>query len=204
MPAFRYTFKDKYASAACVYKMYFGKKYFIWKGKALKQSVDNCAKEIDRSLRLGCKDNDIFEWVVEWIKKARVQMMEVEVVLADNNPLELLKTEYTLLQAGEGDLLCLNLSFEPYLPSWISQADQAAFQKWTQAQKRSASRKKRSTAKKAPKGRDVKKLSSPKKTGSKGHLNTSGKVSTKNGTSAKKLSIPKGTKTPAKKRRSDK
>jgi hypothetical protein len=175
--------------------VWFGKKYFIWKGKALHQSVDMIAKEIDRSLRLGLKDNDIFAKVVHQIKYARIALMEIEAVCQSEDPVEILTCEAGLLQAGATDPLCLNTTFVPHYPKWIPEAAVHLYEQSL----RKASRKTRSSGKTAQKGLGARKVSSPKPKSQKQPLNAPSKVATKNGTSVKKLISPKGTKSNAKK-----
>lgn len=120
---FRYSFKrDDYTSASCVYKLWFGKKYFIWKAKALFQSVDTMSVDIDRRLRNGMKEGDMYTLVIAHIKRARVTQMEAEAIVFNDNPEELLIAEYEALKAAKGDPDCLNMGFYPYLPKWIPES----------------------------------------------------------------------------------
>lgn len=140
MPAFRYTFREKLPSSPSVIKAWFGKKYFIWKGKALHQFVEVMAKEIDRSLRLGVKKDekgnviDIYAGVIHHIKYARVTMMEIEVVCQTEDPLELLKCEFGVLRTGDHDPMCLNVVREQSYPKWIPQSVLDEYLQWCKKQ----------------------------------------------------------------------
>ena len=127
---FRNSMKDgKYSpSCTCVMKLWFGQKYyFIWKAKALHQSVNSAAIDIDQRLRLGQRPNDIWDKVIKYIKRSRVTQFEVEVVFASNNPQEILLKEYRLLQEAKNDPCCLNVSYEPLTPKWITEIDKQAY-----------------------------------------------------------------------------
>lgn len=150
---FRYTFREKLPSIPSVYIAHFGRKYFIWKGMALHSSVDTIAKEIDRSIRLGAKEGSIYEKIVHHIKYARIVQMEIEVVLQSENPADLLVKEHELLQAAKTDELCLNLSFEPYLPKWLSETAVLDYRKRTAPPSTKGNRKRNKTLKSAGEGK---------------------------------------------------
>lgn len=114
-------------SCSCVMKLWFGKRYFIWKSKALHQSLTSISKEIDQRLRLGQKPDDIYDGVIKYIRRANVNKFEAEVVFKSDNPQELLVQEYKLLQQGKKDENCLNVKYEPLLPKWIPDIDKDAF-----------------------------------------------------------------------------
>jgi hypothetical protein len=172
-----------------VVKAHFGKKYFIWKGKALHQFVATMAKEIDRSLRLGTKENDIFEKVVHHIKYARIVLMEVEAVCQSEDPAEILVCEHRLLAEAKSDPLCLNTAFAPHVPKWIPDV---AVQGYKQ-QVSPASRRRTQTGKAAVKGAAAKKGSASKNQGKIQPLNRSGAGAKKSGSSAvgKKTKVTK-------------
>ena len=129
---FRYYLREPYPSCSCVFKVWFGKKFFIWKAKALHQSVNNMSIEIDRRLRLGTKDGDIYEKIVKYIRKARVSQFDVEMLLANDNPVELLEYEYKELKKAEKNEDCLNISFAPVCPKWIPETACTEFDQWRQ------------------------------------------------------------------------
>jgi hypothetical protein len=146
---FRYTFRSKAPSAPSVIRLWFGKAFFIWKVKALHAGVENISIDIDRRLRNGIKnpETDIYTQVIERIKKARVTMMEVEVVFQTEDPEALLLYEYDLLVSSMSDALCLNTQLEPYVPAWIPQPALAAFRAKIAARNKPRKSKARNTAK---------------------------------------------------------
>lgn len=131
---FRYMYRQRYPSIGTIYKAWFGKKYLIWKAKALQQSVDSMAKEIDQRLRLGLKVSDPFEKVVQHILRGRVTIFEVEAIIQSDNPAELLITEYNLLKAGIEDPQCLNTVSFPSIPQWMPESARVEFQDYVAKQ----------------------------------------------------------------------
>lgn len=129
---FRYYFRESYPSETCVFKIWFGQRYFIWKAKALHQSVNNISQEIDRRLRLGLKEGDIYEKIVKYIRKARVSQFEVEMVFSSDNPVEILKYEHKVLKEAMKDDMCLNTLFVPGAPKWVPETAVEEYNKWKQ------------------------------------------------------------------------
>lgn len=117
---FPYVFEDNYRSGTCLIKIHFGKKYFLWKAKALKQTSDQVMKDLSRKCRLGCPETDLFANVVKYIRRGRIQTCSIEVIMYTEDHNLLIKKEGELLRAGFGTDLCLNISPEPYLPGWIN------------------------------------------------------------------------------------
>lgn len=126
---FRYSMKGGEAqkSVTCVCKLWFGKKYFIRKFKALHQGVDVIARDIDRRLRLGQKPEDIYDLVIKYIKRSRCSQFEVEVLFKSDKAQEVLLQEYKLLQESKTDADCLNTAFEVEYPKWVPLIDKEAF-----------------------------------------------------------------------------
>lgn len=128
MPAFRYSMREEYPSRTCVCKLWFGKKFLIRKFKALRQGVDTVAEDIDRRVRNGLKDGDIYEKVIAYIKRARPNQMEVEMVFSSDKAQEILLQEYRLLQDSKSNPDCLNMQFDQVeFPKWIPAIDKNAF-----------------------------------------------------------------------------
>lgn len=155
---FRYMIRQapdggRYGSVSCVLRFWFGQKYFIWKSKALHQTVNTFAIEIDQRLRLGLKGpEDIYKNICGYINRARVIQFEVEPVIITDNPAELLKEEYLLLQAGKKDENCLNVQFDPYLPKWLPETAVKEFYQFrTELQKKAKEKKKKRISKVKPK-----------------------------------------------------
>lgn len=117
---FPFKYKEFYRSNSCIYKATFGTKYYIVKAKALKQSVEFLMEDIDRKIRLGIPEGHIISKVVKHIQSARPASAFIEVLLESENHGELIYFERKLLKAAESDPKCLNVSFEPYMPAWIS------------------------------------------------------------------------------------
>ncbi len=132
-------------SVPAVYKVRLGKKYFIWKGKALQQSCVILAKSISAGLSKLARNEQIPETdylyhVLKHIRSTRCTHGTVEVEANDFmddygklDPVKVLKYEQKLLDEATGDLLCLNNNAEAYIPqnnAWISEPQKKAFRKW--------------------------------------------------------------------------
>lgn len=115
-------FKDNYPSKSCIYKLSFGSKYLIVKAKAFKQSIQMVTEGIDRKIRLGYKPDDIYEKVLKHIKTSRVTFCTAEVLFQSDDHSELIAFESAILSKCSIDPLCLNISFDPYIPSWIAKS----------------------------------------------------------------------------------
>lgn len=128
-----------------MYKVYFGKKYFIWKGKSLLQSCEILAKSISAGISkmnrgFAIPDTDYLYHVLKHIKSGRIQCGKVDMVINDfTDPIEgidglaVLKCEQKLLDEAEGDSLCLNNNIQAYIPInniWITQPTKNKFLKW--------------------------------------------------------------------------
>lgn len=136
----------QYESLPTVFKVYFGKKYMIWKGKSLLQSCQYLAESIERYTRLKKDiDTDYLYHVCNHIKKTRCIMATVEVI--DNafvrnikgaesvNGYALLVAEQKLLDKAKNDELCLNNNAEAYVPAWISAAHKEKFTEYLNGKK---------------------------------------------------------------------
>lgn len=120
---FHYEFKnpakvvnDKLA----VYKIHLGSKYFIWKGKSLKGSIEQNFSDIQK-LIWSPKPDHIFMPMIKQIKAGRVLSAKVEVMITTDDPKVFLETERKLLAEGKADVACINLIFEPYIPKWLQE-----------------------------------------------------------------------------------
>jgi hypothetical protein len=133
---FPFTYKEPHDSTSCVFKLKFGTRYFIFKCLKLHASVAGLSKQIHRELRTP-KDDSILFKVVAYVKKARVTMMEVEVIHDADNPVDLLKVEYEQLQKAKKDPNCLNIRFvnNDYYPAWIPQTAVNEFNKQLQGKR---------------------------------------------------------------------
>jgi hypothetical protein len=142
---------DSHPSVPTVYKVYFGKKYLIWKGKSLLQSCELMAKSISANLsKVGRGDvippTDYLVHVIRHIKSTRCLSATVEVVENDYldefdsiDGLRLLKKEQSLIDAADGDPLCLNNNEQAYIPLnsiWIKEDTKQKFLNWYPRRKR--------------------------------------------------------------------
>lgn len=136
---------DKNKSVPTVFKVWFGKKYFIWKGKALLQSCELLAKSISANLsRINkgehMKDHDYLYHVMKHIRTTRCLSASVEIVFNDYldefdqiDGLKVLKNEQQLLDESTGDPLCLNNNVQAYVPLntiWIKEDVKQQFLNW--------------------------------------------------------------------------
>lgn len=119
---FPYTYKEEYETGTCVFKLWFGSRYFIFKGLNFKTTVENLSKQIHRE-RTRPKDDSILTSVIAYINKARVTSMVVEKVCEADAIAVLLMEEYEALQEAKNDPNCLNTRFTntDYYPHWVPQ-----------------------------------------------------------------------------------
>lgn len=125
---FPYVFKERYSSNTCLIKIWFGKKYFFWKAKSLKQTAEQVCKDLSRKVRLGCPETDLFFLVSQYIKRGRILSCTIEVILETNDHQELFDAEAELLKKYFGTSDCLNNSPAPYQPTWLHLASNKALQ----------------------------------------------------------------------------
>lgn len=117
---FKYVLTGDHTDQPTVYKLYFGKKYYTWKGKMLKHSVETVCNDIHRFIGRGCGPDHLLKKVLEHITRARVLFCRVEVLLQTDNLVQLIDFENKMLAAGKEDPDCLNVKFEAHIPKWIS------------------------------------------------------------------------------------
>lgn len=139
--------------AASVYKIYFGRKYFIWKGKSLKQSCEILAKSISAGLsriNRGFHVDEVEQLyhVLKHIKSSKCLCGKVPVDSITNDftdesgyidGLAVLKLEQRLLDDAVGDANCLNNNVQAYVPvnnTWITEAMKNDFLRWYTNKKR--------------------------------------------------------------------
>lgn len=134
-------------SPACVYKVWFGKSYLIWKGKRLLQSAEMLAESIERYIRLD-KDEPA-SWiyhVCNYIKRHKCTRAKIEMEASDFikpgtteaiDGYRLLKCEQALLDEAAGDPNCLNNNEQAYIPGWINPDDSNKFLRtWKKKEKK--------------------------------------------------------------------
>jgi hypothetical protein len=131
---------NKCYSTKCIYKVTFGKKFYIGKAKTLLQSCEMMATLIERALRTGTVNSaDMYYHVVQHIKRTRTLKAYAEMIHdGDNQPeSELLKVEQQLLTKHKDNPDCLNNSFDAYIPKWIPAIEIKKFNKWKYATNKS-------------------------------------------------------------------
>ena len=118
-----------------VFKLYYGEKYIIHKGKYLAASIKilerNCGYYI--AYNHDKKDNvDYYEAFYNYVKKNPNLTFRVEVIKHDIDAFEILKTEHILLNNSIRDKNCKNNNLTPYIPkfnektgmyNWIKQEE---------------------------------------------------------------------------------
>lgn len=125
----------KYYSNYAVYKIWFGKYFFIWKGKSMLQSAETIAVFIERACRLSGNDSAHYLYhVVGYINRARVTKAYLEIVeiadFDDKDWLKYLQIEHNLLTAHKNDPYCLNNNFSVYVPDWMGAEVKQSFETW--------------------------------------------------------------------------
>ena len=117
-----------------VYKIWFGKCFFIWKGKSMLQSVQTIATLLERAQRTGTDDTNFLHHVVGYVNRSRVTKGYVEIVkiadFDDKDWLSYLQAEQNLLNAHKNDTECLNNNFVAYVPDWMGKEVKTEFDKW--------------------------------------------------------------------------
>ncbi len=129
-----------YIGTTTLFRVNFGKKYLIWKGKSLIQSIDYLGSSIKSSLTKDLQREHYLFHVVSYIKKTRTLTASVEILGNDYekgdgsiNGLQLLKDEQLALDSADGDELCLNNNEQAYVPvntAYISEKDKNKFLNW--------------------------------------------------------------------------
>jgi hypothetical protein len=136
---------DKNPSVPTVYKVYFGKKYLIWKGKSLLQSCEILAKSISATLSKLNKGEKIPEtdYLIHVVRHIKATKRYSATVSVEANEFfdeydqidggKLLRLEQQLLDEADGDPLCLNNNEQAYVPInniWISEETKQKFLNW--------------------------------------------------------------------------
>lgn len=116
---FRNVLLGAYTDQPTVYKLIFGKKYYIWKGKNLRHSVETICKDIGRFVTNGCNSDHLLKKVIDHVAKNRVMFCKVTVLLQTDNLTELIDFENLILKQSENDPDCLNVKFDAHIPKWI-------------------------------------------------------------------------------------
>lgn len=140
----------KYYSNLAVYKIWFGQRFLIWKGKSFLQSAESIATLLERALRLGVDSTNFLYHVAAYVKRARVIRATIEIVdiadFDDKDWMKYLQKEQQLLTAYKNDPDCLNNNFIAYVPEWMGSDVKVAFDKWLNESKRKKPTKKKKDA----------------------------------------------------------
>jgi len=124
---FRISYRGEYKSVMCVYKIWVGNKYFIGSAKALKQHIEQLSIGIDRQLRNGIKPDNLYYDLIIEIQKTNVQVVEAEVIYTAISGYSMLRSCYNELQICKNDSNCLNNTYHPYIPGWVSFKDKEEY-----------------------------------------------------------------------------
>lgn len=116
---YRHVLTGEYTDQPTVYKLYFGTKYYTWKGKNLKHSVTVICKDISRFQANGCPPDHLLKKVIDHITRYRCLFCRVEVLKQTDNVTELLEFENLTLQKSIEDPECLNIKFEAHVSKWM-------------------------------------------------------------------------------------
>ncbi len=129
-----------YVGSTALFKVYFGKKYLIWKGKSLIQSIDLLGSGIRSGIVKGVPEDHYLYHVITHIKKTRVLTGRVEILgddyqkdVSSIDGFRLLKDEQFALDMADGDDLCLNNNEQAYIPvntAYISEKEKQRFLNW--------------------------------------------------------------------------
>lgn len=126
----------------CVYKLWYADRYIILKCKTLARSVFGIKNDLHyflRGTKGGTKENDLYYDFYVHVQEFPFENFKIEIILASNNPLELLKTEQIELEKSYEDQKCLNKDFDAYVPkltqvngkkSWINRGYYLNFMQW--------------------------------------------------------------------------
>lgn len=117
---FKYRFVERGENRPAVVKLWFGKKYFIWKCLKLNDSCDQIFRDLNRKVcKFDLPEDDLFFKVAKYCSRARITISSVEVLFQSDDMLLIRAVDKEKLKAAEGDDNCLNNSFDQYIPKWL-------------------------------------------------------------------------------------
>lgn len=135
LPPFRLRFRSEPLEKMCVFRLWAGDKYFIWKGKSFPDAAGYISETIDRLLRKpDSAGKDTVADLVNEIELSRCLYLEVEAVHYPDTPFDLLVLEHKMLRDATGDPKCVNTVFMPHLPKWIPEEDKMKYIEYLTAQ----------------------------------------------------------------------
>lgn len=114
---------DKISQEQCIFKIWAGTHYFVWKTNGIRPLMNRVADQITKEMLVPKKDS-IFSKLVTHCLVRKITELSIEVI--KNYPTDqhaLLMDEYNLLQASKKDKKCLNKDFVNHksYPRWITQ-----------------------------------------------------------------------------------
>lgn len=110
-------------SEPCLFKIWAGNHYYIWKCNSIRPLMASVQKQITKEVEVPKRDS-IFYKLVEHCRAKRIAELSIEVIKNyPANILTLLIDEYDNLQAAKKDKKCLNRVFVNHqkYQKWISQ-----------------------------------------------------------------------------------
>lgn len=122
--SFRYVITDDHTEQPAVYKLFFGNKFYIWKGKSLSASVETICRDISRFAVKGYPPDHLLKKVMDYYTRYRPLFCRVEVLIQTDNVTQLIDFENLTLTKFKDDPDCLNIKFEAHVPKWITEPGQ--------------------------------------------------------------------------------
>ena len=141
---FRIHYPDKSGyGKPTLFKVYFGRKYLIWKGKSFYQSIEILGQSIRSCMNKGNTDDTNFMYhVVSHIMKNKIDHGECfekdlysdfSTPTKELNGFKLLVAEQEMIDEAISHSLCLNNNVQAYVPdntAYLSKADKERFLAW--------------------------------------------------------------------------
>lgn len=105
-----------------LYKLFFGKMYYLHKGKTLNESADKLLDDVFRGIRKK-KCPEAYSKIVDYcLQYPATTVVKLEVIF-NGDPAKLLKKEESLYKSMKNDDFSLNrLDIAPYKPEWMLKA----------------------------------------------------------------------------------
>lgn len=113
----------KFSNNHCVYRLDFGDRFIFVKCKFFQQSIIQQMKDLDRKIRLGCEPTHMLYKVTAFVTGKKIKNCTATILFQPVNPEDMIDFEKNILLKHSTDPKCLNMTFEPYIPKWISEID---------------------------------------------------------------------------------
>jgi hypothetical protein len=107
-------------SKPVLYKIHFGSKYYLHKGKTLRESADKLLYDVFRGMISPKAPTEAYRYIIEYCKqKTSLHKVSIEILL-NSDPKKILAAEdkFYIKMKGDADSLN-NLSVPPYKPEWM-------------------------------------------------------------------------------------